>query len=67
MDEDRAEKLYLAVSAVLQEHSVMGLLGAAGDARARVPWQETAPKTRDLFRLLSVKLTELDGKTNLGT
>lgn len=57
MDE-QAERLYNAVMATLKANGMRGLLAAAGDAQAKVPWAQASHKTRELFHLLAANLTD---------
>jgi len=52
-----AQKLYQAVVKTLEGSGMMGLLAAAGDANAKVPWEKTSPKTQALFLKLRANLT----------
>jgi len=54
----RAERIYAAVSEILRDRSTMGLLVAFGDAKDKIPWGATHPKTRELFYHLAVNLTD---------
>jgi hypothetical protein len=60
--EAKAELLYKAVMATLQETGMMGLLAAAGDAKEKVGWENASAKTREIFRKLGANLTALEPK-----
>ena len=55
--EERAERLYNAVAKTLAEIGTLGLLAAAGDAKAHMPWRDVSPKTRLIFLKLEANLT----------
>ena len=60
--EQLAEHLYGAMTDLLHDPQVTGLLTAVGDAKARVPYELAAPKTRILFLLLADNLTRIQAK-----
>lgn len=63
--EDRAQQLYEAISTLLHDHGSSGLLVAVGDARSRMPWKQTSPKTQRIFVELAGYLTEIERKATL--
>jgi hypothetical protein len=56
-DEARARQLYEAVIRTINDVGMIGLLAAAGDAKARVPFDKASPKTRTIFNTLASNLT----------
>lgn len=60
--ECRPEDLYQAVLETIRGNSAFGILTAAGDAQAQVPWNEVGVKTRDLMTKLAANLTKIQGQ-----
>lgn len=63
MDVDKlAEQLYASLIIVVGDRTGIGLLAALGDIRAKVPYNDAAPKTRGVFRELANNLTRIQAK-----
>lgn len=60
--EKLAEQLYEALTVLLHDTKIVGLLSAVGDAQARVPYDQASPKTRMIFTALAENLTRAQGK-----
>lgn len=57
--EQLAGQLYTALTDLLHDTKIVGLLSAVGDAQARVPYDKAAPKTRMIFTALAENLTRV--------
>ena len=53
----QAEGIYYAIMQTLKEVGTLGLLQAAGDAKAFTSWDKAASRTREVFRKIATNLT----------
>jgi hypothetical protein len=61
--EQLAKQIYVALARMLKELKLgAGLLAAVADVREGLPFEEAAPKTRDVFYRLAENLTQTQEK-----